>query len=273
MPTEYSLRNHWAVLGLGLLVVGVLLVAGCTGGASSTEDEVPLGKEVVVFVDFSESVRGDDRAFFEREVTQLILPTLAAGDRLLVAPINDKTLTSFYPLIEATFPPSPKFNGWMDNVMKHKRTVRKVEARVKHLRGEIKEQASKAFKKRATSPQTDIFSSLLMAQKLFDGGERRKVLVLMSDMIVDYPPYRFHRIEWSPEKTDEILADLGAKGIIPDLSGVCVYVSGVSASSAQLAGHISHFWQAYFARTGADMNPNRYAHVLLHWPPASACSV
>ncbi len=270
MAAEHSLRNHWAALGLRLLVVGVVVVAGCT--PSSPGDEAVPGKEVVIFVDFSESVRGDDRAFFEREVTQLILPTLDAGDRLLVAPINDRTLTSFYPLIEATFPPIPTFNGWMDNVMKHKRSVRKVEATVKLLRGEIKEQAGVAFKKRATSSQTDIFSSLLMAQKLFDGGPRRKVLVLMSDMIVDYPPYRFNRIEWSSEKTEEILSELDAKGIIPNLSGVCVYVSGVSASSAQLAGHISHFWQAYFARAGADMNPNRYAHVLLHWPPASACA-
>ena len=60
---------------------------------------------------------------------------------------------------------------------------------------------------------------------------------------------------------------------IPDLKGVYVYVSGVSASSAKLAANISNFWQAYFVRARADMSPSRYAHVLLHWPPSSNCAV
>ena len=99
-----------------------------------------------------------------------------------------------------------------------------------------------------------------------------KVLILMSDMIVDYPPYRFDRIQWSPDKNDAILKELETKGMLPDLSGVCVYVSGVSAASADQAGEIGRFWQEYFKRARADMDPRRYAHVLLHWPPSKSCS-
>ena len=50
-----------------------------------------------------------------------------------------------------------------------------------------------------------------------------------------------------------------------------VYVSGVSAPTAELARHIGGFWEAYFKKAKADLDPSRYAHVLLHWPPATSC--
>jgi hypothetical protein len=74
-----------------------------------------------------------------------------------------------------------------------------------------------------------------------------------------------------PGTIDRVLTDLEGKKLIPQLSDVCVYVSGVSAKSAALAENIGRFWYAYFKRTGADLEPSRYAHVLLHWPPADSC--
>ncbi len=93
----------------------------------------------------------------------------------------------------------------------------------------------------------------------------------MSDMIEDYPPYAFDQMKWTPTTTTKILSDLEAKGGIPDLRGVCIYVSGVSAPTVELANHIGHFWEAYFQKAGADLHPSRYAHVLLHWPPPNSC--
>jgi hypothetical protein len=139
------------------------------------------------------------------------------------------------------------------------------------LRESVGEEVRAIFKKGFSSQQTDIFSSLLIAQKLFRNESRHKVLVLMSDMIEDYPPYNFEKIDWSPATTKNLLAELDAKGLIPNLSGVCIYVSGISAASADLAGKIEHFWKGYFQRTKADMDPSRYAHVLLHWPPSESC--
>jgi hypothetical protein len=52
---------------------------------------------------------------------------------------------------------------------------------------------------------------------------------------------------------------------------VCIYVSGASAASPTLAGHINRFWEAYFALAKADFAPSRYSHVLLHWPPSKSC--
>lgn len=256
----------------GLIVVALsaaCLLAGCTRSSEATKS---MGKEIVIFVDFSDSIRGDNHMLFQQDLQKAILPTLTAGDRIVIAPINDKTLTSFHPVIEETFPDKPVFDGWSDNLLKYKQKVKRVDAEVARLKEEIGTKVSEVFKARNTSQQTDIFSSLLIAAKLFDRQPRQKVLVLMSDMIVDYPPYRFERISWTQEKNEEILTDLRTRGMIPNLSDVCVYVSGASAASADQAGNIARFWQEYFEETRANLDSSRYAHVLLHWPPKTACA-
>ncbi len=268
---SFTLRAvAWNLL-LIITMGALLLAAGCTRSSEETTD--PRGTEIVVFIDFSQSIGRSDRALFEQDFTDRIIPSLSPGDRILIAPINDKTLTAFHPLLDQTFPPKPEFDGWLDNTLKYELQVKEADAQVVKLKESIQEQVASIFDARHTSQQTDILSSLLIAEKLFHNQPRHKVLVLMSDMIADYPPYRFDRIAWSPTTNQKILSELDEKGLIPDLSGVCVYVSGASARSAELAARIGQFWQEYFRRTKADMDPSRYAHVLLHWPPSESCAL
>jgi hypothetical protein len=269
-----AMVHKTSVHGLRPLLVAVvvacaLLTADCT---RSPLAPTPPGTEVVVFIDFSGSINKGDKALFQQDLANLIVPSLGAGDRLLIAAISDKTFTDFHPIIEATFPPKPQFNGWMDNTLKYNQLTKDVEIEVRHLRERIRKQISEMFARAAGSPQTDIFSSLLVAQKLFDQEPRNKVLVLMSDMVQDYPPYRFEHIKWNAEANAAMLKDLSARGFVPDLSGVGLYVSGISAPNADMAERISDFWHTYFERTHVDMSPSRYAHVLLHWPPEKACT-
>lgn len=229
------------------------------------------GTAVIIFLDFSGSIKSNERALFQRAIETQIIPSLSAGDRLLIAPIHDKTLTEFRPLVQAILPAKREFSGWLDNVLKYNRQVKEVDAQVLDLKNKIKTEVADVLGRRYASPYTDIFSSLLIAQKLFHDEARRKVLVLMSDMIEDTPEYNFEKIAWSPSGVEKLLAELEAKAFIPKLHGVCVYVSGASAKTATLAQDIARFWEAYFRRTGADMHPSRYAHVLLHWPPSGSC--
>src|SRR5438128_60383 len=268
MVVEFLVRWRLTPWGLALTTLALLLGTGC---APSAPAAVQGGTAIVVFIDFSQSVSGDGLASFRQEIETEILPSLAEGDRLLIAPINDKTLTDFRPLVETTLPVRPKFNGFFDNVLKYNTKAKEVEAQALHVKDKIKTDVAHVFAKRHASPQTDIFSSLLIAEKLFYDESRRKVLVLMSDMIEDSPPYDFERISWSSATITKTLSELDAKGLIPKLPGVCIYVSGASAKSAEVAENIGRFWQAYFRRAEADMDPSRYAHVLLHWPPASSC--
>ncbi len=268
MVVESPVRRRLTPWVLLLATPALLLTTGCMRSAPAA---VQRGTAVVVFIDFSASISGGDLSSFRREIEGEILPSLSAGDRLLIAPIHDKTLTDFRPPVEVTLPAKPEFNGFLDNVLKFNRHGKEIDVEVLHLKEKIKADVAQVFAKRYAAPQTDIFSSLLIAQKLFYDESRRKVLVLMSDMIEDSPPYDFERISWSPAAIERTLSELDAKGLIPKLAGVCIYVSGASAKSADLAENIGRFWQAYFRRTGADMDASRYAHVLLHWPPANSC--
>jgi len=249
------------------LLVLLLTQAFLSPSAAATSP----GTAIIIFLDFSGSIKTDERALFKREIESQILPSLSAGDRLLMAPIHDKTLTEFRPLVQAILPAKPEFSVWRDNVLTYNRRVREVEARVLDLKAKVKTEVADVLGRRYASPYTDIFSSLLIAQKLFHEETRRKVLVLMSDMIEDTPEYNFEKIAWSPSAVEKLLVELEAKALIPKLLGVCVYVSGASAKSAALAEDIARFWEGYFRRSGADMQPSRYAHVLLHWPPSQSC--
>ncbi len=264
-----SLALKQLVAGVSVLALAGALLTGCFVSAESTRN---VGNEIIIFVDFSGSMGAENRALIEHDFADTIIPSLAAGDRILVAPINEETLTSFHALLDETFPPQPEFNRWLDNTMRHERELKASERKADELREKIRAQLPEMLLKAGSSNKTDIFSSLLMAKKLFQATERRKILILMSDMIVDYPPYRFDRISWTPEKKQELLAELQLKGLIPDLSGVCVYVSAVTAESAEMARQISSFWQDYFDRSHADLDSSRYAHVLLHWPPSDDCA-
>src|SRR5438445_13835643 len=134
-----------------------------------------------------------------------------AGERLPLAPITHKTLTEFHPIIDATLPPNPEFSGWMNNVLKYKQQEREIRTQATQLKETIRTQVAAAFTRHYSSPYTDIFSSLLIAQKLFHNEARRKVLVLMSDMIDAYPPYRFEKIHGSTTTVNQLLYNFEAK--------------------------------------------------------------
>ena len=255
------------------LRLSTLLLIGATLLGSHAVAAAPArGTSIIVFVDFSGSIRGPERASYRLELEREILPALRPGDRIVIAPIHDRTLTGFRALAEATLPELPQFSGWRDNRLDYNRRLRATEKELVDTREQLTRDVNEAFSRPLSSAYTDIFSSLVMAEKIFNGDSRRRVLVLMSDMIEDNPPYKFDGMSWRPETTEKLLADLVAKQRLPDLTGVCVYVSGASAPNAQLHQDIAAFWEAYFRRAHADLDPSRYAHVLLHWPPSRGCA-
>src|SRR2546426_6317758 len=91
------------------------------------------GTAIILFLDFSGSIKTDERALFKREIESQILPSLSAGDRLLMAPIHDKTLTEFRPLVQAILPAKPEFSVWRDKFLAYKRRVKEGEGPGPHL--------------------------------------------------------------------------------------------------------------------------------------------
>src|SRR5437016_13983053 len=99
---------------LALTTPVLLLTTGCT---PSVPAAVRHATAVVVFIDFSGSISGQDRVSFRREIESEILASLAPGDRLFIAPIHDTTLTDFRPLVHAALPATPAFNGRPQNLL------------------------------------------------------------------------------------------------------------------------------------------------------------
>src|SRR5436853_7529923 len=89
---------------LALIMQGWLLTAGC---APSSQATTPRGTEIVIFIDFSASVQGKDRALLKQDLVTQIIPSLSAAARSVNDPINDKTLTDFHPPDHTTQPPKP----------------------------------------------------------------------------------------------------------------------------------------------------------------------
>src|SRR5438093_436876 len=169
---------------------------------ASSLTTTPPGMDLIIFVDFSGSIRKEDKKSFEQDLVKRVIPSLSAGDRLLIAPITEKTLTDFRPLIEVDFPPKPSFNGFMQNAMTYHRQVKEVDAEVSRLKEELVVQVGGMFKQYFASPRTDIFNAIVLAQKLFSDEGKAKVLVLMSDMVEDSQPYNFYRLQWGPDTVD-----------------------------------------------------------------------
>lgn len=150
-----------------VMVIGLALLA-----PPATASPPAPGTSIVVFIDFSGSVQSAERAGYRRELERDILPALAPGDRIVIAPIHDKTLTAFRPLAEASLPVTPAFNGWVNNVLKYNQQVKATEREVAGVREQLRTDVKDAFSRPYASPYTDIFSSMFIAEKLFATATR-----------------------------------------------------------------------------------------------------
>src|SRR3989441_10397795 len=127
MVVESLVRRRLTAWALVLTTQALVLMTGCGRSAPAAGQS---GTAVVIFIAFSASVTGEDRASFRREIEAEILPSLSAGDRLLIAPIHDKTLTDFRPLVDTSLPARPHFNGFLDNVLKFNRSAKELDAHI-----------------------------------------------------------------------------------------------------------------------------------------------
>src|SRR2546426_11914942 len=108
MVVESLGRHHLTAWVLVLMTQALVLMTGCGRSAPAAGQS---GTAVVIFIDFSASVTGEDRASFRREIEAEILPSLSAGDRVPIAPVHDKTPTHVWPLVGATLTATPPLNG------------------------------------------------------------------------------------------------------------------------------------------------------------------
>lgn len=207
-----------------------------------------LAKKVTfVLFDISGSTINDRNLYYQS--FNSTLQTIEQGDILIADEITDN------PLAQSKFPIRFK-SSWQENPLIFKGKLRKFQT-------EALKKAHHILMEQKSSSWTDIFGSIYIAERVFktyDG--KKKVLVIMSDMIQDSSNYHFNHTRFTPKKIEKIIA-LEKKRGLPDLQGVRVYVIGAKARSTQRMQELKNFWIEYFNSCGAELRNENYGYGLL----------
>ncbi|MBI4377977.1 MAG: hypothetical protein HY578_02650 [Nitrospinae bacterium] len=90
-----------------------------------------------------------------------------------------------------------------------------------------------------------------------------QILVIMSDMIEETDRLNLLKTPPDNKKTEMFISRQRAENRLPDLSGVTVYVVGVTAKNQELYYKIQSFWMKYFKACVANLK--EYGRTLLNF--------
>ncbi len=89
----------------------------------------------------------------------------------------------------------------------------------------------------------------------------KKSMVVLSDMMECSSELNFEKDELTADYVNRAIESLRAKGRIPNLRNVDVWIAGTYASSTEKYFAVQGFWNRYLNETGA--NCRSYSHTLL----------
>jgi hypothetical protein len=208
---------------------------------------------LAVFVDMSGSTNKARRTVY-RNAFEKIFQNLQDGDRIVVGTITGRSYIDFKPAVDAEI---PKQSIWVNRITYEQKRAK--------TRKNIKTEVDKLLSAKRGTPRTEIINSLNIADKIFHNEKRRKILIILSDMIQDSREHKFDRVKVTNKYITKIIRDRKKQNLIPDLETVKVYVAGASASNSKKYRSIEKFWNRYFVATGADFSLHRYGHSLLEF--------
>ncbi|MBW2057697.1 MAG: VWA domain-containing protein [Deltaproteobacteria bacterium] len=206
---------------------------------------------IVVLVDMSGSTNSARRTVY-REAFEKIFQDLRQGDRIMVGTITGRSFIDFKPVVDSEI---PKKSIWVNRIQ--------FEQKLTNTREEIRREVEKLLSRKRGTPRTEILNSLNIADTIFHDEKRKKILVILSDMIQDSKEYNFSTVKVTDDYIYRVIRRRQELNLIPDLSGVKVYVAGASASDSKKFRSVERFWARYFEKAGADFSHHRYGHSLI----------
>lgn len=230
----------------------------------SNEISEPANKVVCVLFDLSETTNTQEMRANYLEKFKMILGRMNPGDAIEAALITEKSVSELNLSIEHTF---KKFAPATDNellIKAQKRIADSLLQAEKELL--IKTADSVLFKPSRKIMQTEILSSLQVAERIFNAfPQPRKVLVIFSDMIEESSLANFARRNITDSTVDEIIKKQKENGTFPDLKNVKVYVAGAYHTDTKKFNQIRNFWFRYLEETGADIQKHNYGAALIRF--------
>ncbi len=249
--------KRWTSIIVGLIIMSALLLSNWF---SPDAHALKLfGKDgdgprvIVVLVDMSGSTNKARRTVYS-EAFDKIYKNLQQGDRIVIGTITSNSFIDFKPVVDAEL---PKESIWVNRIQ-YEQNLSKTKT---HIRKEV----NRLLSQRNGTSYTEILNSLNIADTIFHNEKRKKILVVLSDMMQDSREYKFERIRITDTYTRNVIRQRKRQNLVPDLSEVKVYVAGASAANSKKFRSIEKFWAKYFAASGADFSTHRYGHSLLEF--------
>ena len=242
---------------LGLVLASALLLSSPLSPDANAiklfgkDDKGP--RVIVVLVDMSGSTNKARRTVYN-EAFDKIYDNLQGGDRIVIGTITSNSYIDFKPVVDAEI---PKQSIWVNRIQ--------YEQNLDKTQKNIRKEVDRLLSRRKGTPYTEILNSLNIADTIFHNEKRRKVLVILSDMMQDSREYRFERIRVTDSFTRNVIRQRKRQNLVPDLAEVKVYVAGASAANSKKFRSIERFWSKYFDASGADYSTHRYGHSLIEF--------
>jgi hypothetical protein len=249
--------KRWSLKILCVIVLSNLMLLNSAEGKSDALWKFGKDKKdprvITVFVDMSGSTNQARRTVYQNAFEK-IYQNLQQGDRIIVGTITDRSYIDFKPAIDAEIPVQ---SIWVNRIT--------FEQNLAKTKKDINDEMEKLLSLKRGTPRTEIINSLNIADNIFHGEKRQKILILLSDMVQDSKEYNFDRAKITDEYIAGIIRERQKQNLIPRLNDVKVYVAGASAADSKKFNAIELFWSRYFAACGADFSSHRYGHSLIEF--------
>ncbi len=229
-----------------LLTLALIVLASLQGCSHVDTAE---RRVVMVFVDISLSSlpeRENYKHYIEKIVTKLQPGDVVAGGKII-----DLTIADFTPIFYVEL---PAFDFWSDNLTLHKKLVDKITA-------QMYASIDSVLQSRGKIEKSEIINSFLICEQFMRNKTGKKSMVVLSDMMECSSELNFAKDNLTAEYVDQAVASLRAKGRIPNLRNVDIWVAGAYANSTEKYFAVQGFWNRYLNETGA--NCQSYSHTLL----------
>jgi hypothetical protein len=221
---------------------------------AKSENSTQKPRVIIILVDMSDSAN-EARRTVCKEAFEKIYQNLRQGDRIVVGTITSHSYIEFKPTVDEEI---PKKTIW-DNRLQF-------EKKLANTKEKIRGETNKLLSRERGTMLTEILDSLNIADTIFqDEKERQKILVILSDMIEDSKKYNFDKDKITDEYINNAISDRQKNNLMPNFTGVKIYVAGASADDSNKFRAIETFWTRYLTKSGADFSPHRYGPSLINF--------
>lgn len=252
------IKRCMILTGLPVLLSMALISSGSAGMFDVFNGDSDQ-KLVIVFVDISGSPTEKDWKIYTDTFESLIKTggksqIINAGDRVVLSQISEQTIADFSPYLDQIVEKENK-------VMRDRKHVKKA--------SENLQESFVSLKQEKRAKLTRILDMLNIAEEIFakDSDRKDKWIIFLSDMVEESTTANFAKKPVSDKFTKEFISHRKEYGLLPDLTGVKVYVAGAGGSkgksSAKKFYDTRSFWLAYFEATGAKSSESMYGRTAI----------